>query len=127
MLYCDYDLYSSEGGRLEKGEIDPFLKKASANIDILTFRRIKAIGFDKMSEWHKDIIKDASRQYAQWLHDNNELIEVYLKNYSINGASICMDGAWNMSMKMGVAIPTSIYTLLESTGLCNHSLHCTYG
>lgn len=125
-MYADYMFYLSNGGTLEEGDISPFLKQASNNIDILTFRRIHAIGFENLKDWQKSIIQESVCAYATWLCDNSSLIETYLKSYSINGTSMSMDGAWNVYMSMGVAIPYHIFSLIESTGLCNHSLNCRF-
>ena len=55
---------------------------------------------------------------ANWLHDNQTMLETYLKNYSINGVSMTMEGAWNVHIENGVAIRSDLYELLENTGLC---------
>lgn len=122
-MYADYLCYLENGGILEEDIIGPLLKKASHYIDTLTFRRIKAYGFDNLADWKKEIIKEVSCNYAEWLYHNEALLETYLKSYSLNGASMTMEGAWNVYIMQGVAIPSSLYTLLENTGLCNPSLH----
>lgn len=118
-MYADANYYTSnKRGSLSGTELTSYLEKASMYIDLLTYRRIQAVGFDKLKAWQQTIIKEVACSYANWLAENEAMLETYLKSYAINGVSMSMDGAWNVHIEHGVAIRHDLYVLLESTGLC---------
>ena len=121
-MYLEFNDYVALGGILEGDVAVPLLKKAERNINALTFNRIVAKGFDNLSLWQQDIIKEVIQEYVEWMYSNEALLNTYLKSYSINGTSMTIDGAWNVCIARGVAIPMDLYTTLENTGLCNLSV-----
>ena len=121
-MYLEFNDYVALGGILEGDVAVPLLKKAERNINALTFNRIVAKGFGNLSLWQQDIIKEVIQEYVEWMYSNEALLNTYLKSYSINGTSMTIDGAWNVYVASGVAIPANLYTTLENTGLCNLSV-----
>ena len=116
MIYADPTRYQ---GSLDIVDAKRWMAKASSNIDVLTFRRIYTIGgIEKLHLWQRTIIEEVVFAYADWLADNEDMLDTYLKSYAINGVSMTMDGAWNVHIEQGVAMRSDLYALLETTGLC---------
>ena len=116
MIYADPTRYQ---GSLDIEDAKRWMAKASSNIDVLTFRRIYTIGgIEKLQLWQRTIIEEVVFAYADWLADNEDMLDTYLKSYAINGVSMTMDGAWNVHIEQGVAMRSDLYALLETTGLC---------
>lgn len=89
--------------------------RSAEHIDILTFNRID---FEKLSEIQKRIIGRVHSRLTAFEKENADMISSYLKSYSINGTSMEFGATWNLMCISGVAIPTDLYSLLKSTGLC---------
>lgn len=94
------------------------LRQASRHIDTLTFNRIVAAGFDSLTEFQQEIIKEVVAGQAAFEHDNADLISSVLSSYSINGVSMQFGGSWNVYTQDGVAMRKDLYALLKQTGLC---------
>lgn len=85
------------------------------HIDILTYNRIR---FDKLTTYQQDIVSNVHNRLTNFYRDNEELINSYLQNYSINGVSMSFGNSWNLMCVSGVAIPQELFSLLKTTGLC---------
>lgn len=90
-------------------------KRAAEHIDILTYNRID---YDKLTDFQRKTIDRVHSRLAAFEKENKELLESYLNNYAINGVSMEFGNSWNLKVIGGVAIPTDIYQILLSTGLC---------
>lgn len=123
MSYVDKAYYTDifKGNEIDDSNIDKSLRKASRHIDTLTFNRIKSLGFEKLTDFQKDIIKEVTCELAEFEYENAELIENVLSSYSINGVSMNFGGSWNVQLIKGVAIPTELHETLKQTGLCSLS------
>lgn len=119
MPYADKEYYINEykGSELHENNIEKYLKIASLDIDTLTFNRIVECGFKELTEFQQNIIKDVCCQLADFKFSNSDLLENFLNSYSINGVSMNFDKSWNIKIIKGIAIPKSMYELLEQTGL----------
>ena len=91
---------------------------ASRHIDTLTFNRIVAIGFDNLTDFQKDIIKEVVASQTQFEYENADQIYSLLKGYSINGVSADFGDSLGVETINGVTIPRSNYSFLNQTGLC---------
>ena len=94
------------------------LTEASRNVDTLTFNRIVAKGFNNLTEFQKEIIKQVVCEQADFLYDNADAIASVLDSYSINGVSMRFGTGFNVIMEGGLPIQSTTYSLLEQTGLC---------
>jgi len=95
------------------------IEECSRNIDILTYNRIVKIGFDNLTIYQKETIKNALAILIRFNVENKELINSILSGYSINGVSMSFDiNKFNLYHSNGVLIPKNAYDMLESTGLC---------
>lgn len=104
--------------QLEETEINRYLWMASRDIDVLTFNRITAAGFDQLTEYQQETIKEVVCRHASFLCENEEMLETYLAAYSINGVSMNFGDSWNLKVQDGVAIKMILYKRLISTNLC---------
>ncbi len=97
------------------------LKQACRDIDSLTFNRIVEQGFEKMTTFQQDIIKDAVKLHADFCYDNAEMLESPLASYAINGVSMSFDRSKTVTVD-GVTTSNRVYKLLIQTGLCYRGL-----
>ena len=114
----------TEYKELTNNEIEEkYLKQASRDIDVLTFNRIVHKGFDNLTEYQKEIIKEVCVEHASFLNENEAMLKTYLASYQINGVSMSFGNSWNVHIDSGVAIDRSLYERLCSTGLCSRSFY----
>ena len=95
-----------------------YLKDASRNIDTLTFNRIVAKGFDNLTDFQKEIIKECVCKQADFLYENADAISSVFDTYSINSVTMKFGTGFAMMTDDGVPILTSVYSILKQTGLC---------
>lgn len=103
-------------------ELEQRLRQASRHIDSLTFNRIIGRGFDNLTSFQQEIIKECTCELANFEYENEDAIQSVLQNYSINGVSMSFGSSWNVMVQNGVAIRRDTYTSLMQTGLCSTSL-----
>lgn len=103
-------------------ELEQRLREASRHIDSLTFNRIIGKGFDNLTPFQQEIIKECTCELANFEYENEDAIQSVLQNYSINGVSMSFGSSWNVMVQNGVAIRRDTYTSLMQTGLCSTSL-----
>lgn len=99
-------------------EIDQYLREASRQIDTLTFNRIVAIGFDKLTEFQQEIIQECVCRHADFLYDNKDALASVFDTYTINTVSMKFGTGFNVCTEDGIAIRSDVYHLLQQTGLC---------
>ncbi len=99
----------------QQKDVGKFELRAAEHIDILTYNRIN---YDKLTEFQKMIINRVHSRLTAFEKENDDMITSFLQSYSLNGVSMGFGGNWNLRVIGGVAIPTDIYALLKSTGLC---------
>ncbi len=126
MYYVDNDFYLSvyKGTILTGNEVEKNLKSASKDIDTLTFNRIVEKGFESLTEFQQNIIKEVICQFADFKFSNADLLENVLNSYSINGVSMSFNKSMNITVVNKVIIPTNLYSYLEQTGLTCRNLRC---
>lgn len=103
---------------IPQDDADKMLRQASRHIDALTFNRIVGRGFDNLTEFQKDVIKEVVCRQAEFEYENEDMINTVLSSYSLNGVSMNFGSSWNLYIEDGVAIRKDLYALLEQTGLC---------
>ena len=116
--YVTVEEYKKNYNDIPDDSIGKSLKKASRHIDTLTFNRIQGIGFNNLTEFQKEIIKEVTCELANFEYENEDVITSVLSSYSINGVSMAFGDSWNIEVFKGVAIPTELYETLSQTGLC---------
>ena len=119
---ADYAQYGNGDIPFEDLEkLEKILHKASRNIDSLTFNRIVGMGFDHLTEFQREIVKESCCLLADFLHDNADLLDSALNAYTVNGVSMHFGGV-SVAVINGIPIRKDIYSLLSQTGLCCTSL-----
>lgn len=94
------------------------LRDASRQIDTLTFNRIVAKGFENLTVFQQEIIKEVICKQADFLYENADALSSVLDSYAINGVSMKFGTGFNVRMENGLPIQSTVYSLLEQTGLC---------
>lgn len=111
----DYARYCP-GGSLPEVELDALLERASAQVDGLCFGRIRRAGFDSLTQFQQDCIRQATCLHARFLADYADTLESPLQSYGINGVSMTFDGT-RVRQQGGVTTSGQVYGLLLQTGL----------
>lgn len=81
-LYLEPDEYM---GSIPSGDLENRLRNACHAVDGFTFNRIVKAGFENLTEFQQELIKEAVRLHADFVHDNADLLESPLSAYSISG------------------------------------------
>ncbi len=124
MQYVSYTYYrDTYGGVLLTDEnADRYLKQASRQVNTICRGRIEGVGFDSLSPFRKSSIQDVVCRQAEFLYQNESMLETYLNSYAINGVSMQFGQAWNLHVEDGIAMPKELYQVLLRTGLCYRGL-----
>ena len=117
-MYLNPDEHS---GDIPQQELESTLRIACRAVDSLTFNRIVKAGFDNLTEFQQELIKDAVRLHADFAYDNAELLNSPLSSYSISGISMTFDRLKIVTVG-GVTTTSEVYNLLMQTGLCCRGL-----
>jgi len=106
-----------ENGSLPEQDISSYLAQAQSDVDLLTFNRIRAGGFTKLSKPQREAVQLAVCLHAEFLHEYGEYVNTPLQAYGINGVNMSFGGNGTLLRRNGVATLSRIDKLLESTGL----------
>lgn len=116
--YVNEEYYTQEyKGSIPTNEILKELRKASRQVDSMTYNRINKVGVSNLTNFQLSIIKDVVCELADFNYENKDLINSILSSYSINGVNMSFDNSNNVANKNGVIIPNELYNHLEKTGL----------
>ena len=123
-MYADLEYYKNTYcGKLPDEEAEKALKQASKHIDILTYRRIAGVGFENLTPFQQETVKEVACMMADFESANASMINSLINSYSINGASISFSGeSANCKLVKGVVIQRDVYEMLSLTGLTCLSL-----
>lgn len=102
---------------MSEQEIQNQLEAASVDVDGLTFNRITACGFDRLTAFQQDRVQRAVCQQADFRFQNADLFDGVIQSYSLNGASVTFDK--DRIVTVGETMTSSsIYAGLKQSGLC---------
>ena len=123
-MYADLEYYKNTYcGKLPEEEAEKALKQASTHIDILTYRRIVGVGFDNLTPFQQETVKEVACMMADFESANASMINSLINSYSINGASISFSGeSANCQLVNGIVVQKDVYAYLSQTGLTCRSL-----
>lgn len=123
--YADVSYYEEYIGKAESDDdsLPKYLKQASRDIDVLTYNRIVKKGFENLTDYQREIIKEVCCEHASFLSSNVDMLNTYLSSYAINGVNMSFGGSWNLYIDSGIAIDKRLYEKLSSTGLCCRSFY----
>lgn len=97
---------------------EDIISKTDSAIDILTYSRINAIGFENLTAFQQRIVSECASEIAEFLIDNREILDTPLSAYNINGVSMQFNFNEAVYHKNGVIIPKITYRKLLLTDLC---------
>lgn len=117
----EYIAHCKSGDGIPADELETRLAEACRDIDGLTFNRIAAKGFDALTEYQQDLIKEAVQLHADFCYENAELLESPLASYAINGVSMSFDRSKIVTVS-DITTSSQVYNLLMQTGLCYRGL-----
>ncbi len=106
------------GTTVPEESLEKALRQASRHIDSLTYNRIVGRGFENLTDFQKEVIREVICQQADFEYENADEINTILSSYSINGVSAQFGSSWNVFTGKGIAMKRDIYSMLSQTGLC---------
>lgn len=120
MQYVDKAYYKGtyNGIILTDDNADRYLSIASRQVNTICRGRIEGMGFDDLSPFRKSSIQEVICRQAEFLYQNESMLETYLNSYAINGVVMQFGQAWNLHVEDGIAMPRELYQVLLRTGLC---------
>lgn len=115
--YVSEDEYKNtyHGNVIPDEELEKALRQACRHIDSLTFNRIVVAGFDNLTEFQQETIKEVVCMQADFEYENADEINTILSGYSINTVSAQFGSSWNVYQDKGVAMKKDVYALLAQT------------
>jgi hypothetical protein len=121
-LYVSEKYYSNEfnGVKLPDDETEKCLKLAQEKIDSITFNRIVAIGFDNLTEFQKEKIKEAICYQAEYIFENgyNNENNRDISSYSVLDISVSKDNSnSNKTIAQKENMSETAYDYIHKTGL----------
>lgn len=121
-LYVSEKYYSNEfnGVKLPDDETEKCLKLAQEKIDSITFNRIVAIGFDNLTEFQKEKIKEAICYQAEYIFENgyNNENNRDISSYSVLDISVSKDNSnSNKTIAQKENMSEIAYDCIHKTGL----------
>lgn len=121
-LYVDKKYYSDEfkGNKVPINEIEKYLKLAQEKIDSITFNRIVAIGFNNLTKFQQEKIKDAICYQAEYVYVNgyNNEDNRDVSSYSVLDISVSVDNSnSNKTIAQGKNMSEMAYDYVHKTGL----------
>ena len=111
-----YRELTGAGDGLTDRELERLLFQAEADVDALTFCRIRVLGFEKLSGFQRELVERAVCLQADFRTQYGEMLENPLASYSINGVAMSWDDA-KVKCVSGVYTRGGVLALLEQTGL----------
>lgn len=97
---------------------DKIINGANNAIDVLTYSRINAIGFENLTPFQQRILSECAFEIAEFLLENREILDTPLSSYSINGVSMQFKFNQTVHCSNGVVVPETTYRKIMSTNLC---------
>ena len=118
MNYISYEEYTEMGGDLiPQADFNKIAKNMSRKVDGLTFNRIAAIGFDKLSPFQQETVKEAMMALCDFEYDNSDILNSSISSYTLNGVSMSFGNSQGGVTVDGLMISKNGYQLLTQTGL----------
>lgn len=123
-LYVDEDYYFGEFNGEKLDEPEKYLNLAQEKIDSITFNRIAKKGFDNLTEFQKEKIKEAICYQAEYIFENgfNNEENSDISSYSVLDINISVkDKKQSKASKENMS--EIAYDLIHKTGLDSRNFH----
>lgn len=116
LTYAEFTALCPESG-VDEEQFAALERRAESDIDTLTFNRVTAMGFERLTDFQRERIKRSAALQVRFIADNAELLESPLSAYSISGVSMSFDRSKIVTVG-GATTTAQVYGLLLQTGLC---------
>lgn len=121
-LYVDKKYYFDEfkGNKVPINEIEKYLRLAQEKIDSITFNRIVTIGFNNLTKFQQEKIKDAICYQAEYIYLNgyNNEDNRDVSSYSVLDISVSVDNSNNdKTIAQRKNMSEMAYDYVHKTGL----------
>jgi len=119
-MYADFNFYENEygGNILTEDNAKRFLRRASRDIDTLTYRRILNSDISTLTEFQQRVVKEVCCELAEFIFNYEDILDNPLSGYGINGVSVSISSGNTITTDGGVTLPSSLFRFLSQTGLC---------
>lgn len=107
-----YNVYQ---GELPDEDFNKKIKEASEKIDEVTFNRIVKIGFDNLTDFQKEKVKESVCAQADYIYKNGYDNEEDLASYSV--LDITVNESDNKSEAKKLGMSSYAYSQINKTGL----------
>lgn len=114
---ADYDRYGD--GLIPPDQLEKVLDRASDQVDNLTYNRIVAWGFDKLTPFQQGRVKKAVCQQADFTYQYGEYLDMPLSGYSAGSISLSFKSVEGAG---GVQTTEAVANLLKATGLTDRRM-----
>ena len=89
IAYADYEYYrDTYKGTLEENVAIKLLEEASDQVDRLTYGRIRARGFNNLTEYQQEMVKKAVCYQVDFINSYGDYLSTPLSGYSIGDVSL---------------------------------------
>ena len=121
-LYVSEEYYSNEfdGNLIPDDEIEKYLKLAQEKIDSITYNRIVAMGFNNLTNFQQEKIRDAICYQAEYIYTNgyNNEDNRDVSSYSVLDISVSIDNSnSNKTIAQKENMSETAYDYVHKTGL----------
>lgn len=121
-LYVSEEYYSNEfdGNKIPDNEIEKYLKLAQEKIDSITYNRIVAVGFNNLTNFQQEKIRDAICYQAEYIYENgyNNEDNRDVSSYSVLDISVNIDNSnSNKTIAQRKIMSEMAYDYVRKTGL----------
>ena len=117
MEYVDAGYYKETyKGTAILDNLEQKLMFACSDIDTLTLNRIKAKGFEGLTEFQKEIVRRSVCLHADFTHQYGDMLNSPISGYSAGSTSVSFSKS-NIHTQEGVVTSTRVMGYLGQTGL----------
>lgn len=118
MPYADATYYKDTylGTMIPEDQRDKALKDASRDIDSLTYNRITAVGFNNLTEFQKNIIKEVTCLHADFKSQYGDFLDSPISGYGAGSTSVSLKST-GIAGQNGISTSKQVYAMLRQTGL----------
>lgn len=89
IAYADYEYYrDTYKGTLEENVAIKLLEEASDQVDRLTYGRIRARGFNNLTEYQQEMVKKAVCYQVDFINSYGDYLSTPLSGYSVGDVSL---------------------------------------
>lgn len=121
-LYVNQEYYLDvfKGKKIAVEDVEKYLILAQEKIDSITYNRIVAIGFDNLTKFQQEKIKDAICYQAEYINENgyNDEDNRDISSYSVLDISVSNDNSnSNKTIAQKKKMSEIAYDYVHKTGL----------